>query len=48
MKDKKVKNPKEFPCYNCVNKKPGHPDFCEFAWDEYNRGQSIWDCLGSK
>ena len=45
---KEIKKPEEFPCHNCVNKEPGHPDFCEYAWDEYNRGQSIWDFLGAK
>ncbi len=45
MKDKERK---EFPCDTCANKELGHPDFCEFAWDEYNRGQSIWDCMGAK
>jgi len=37
-----------FPCYNCTAKEPGHEDFCEFAWDEYNYGKTIWGCLGAK
>jgi hypothetical protein len=41
-------NPEEFPCYNCEAKEPGYPDYCIYAWDEYNRNESIWDCLGAK
>jgi len=37
-----------FPCKNCANKDEGHEDYCEFAWDDYNYGKTIWDCLGSK
>ena len=48
MQQIKVSKPEEFPCYNCANKDPQHEDYCEFAWDEYNRGESIWDCLGAK
>jgi len=44
----KVEKPEEFPCNNCVNKDPKHPDYCPYAWAEYNRNQSIWDCLGAK
>lgn len=43
-----MKTEEEFPCVNCANVDPQHPDHCEYAWDEYNRGQSIWDCLGAK
>ncbi len=39
---------KEFPCYNCTAKDKDHPDYCEYAWAEYNRGQSRLDCLGAK
>jgi hypothetical protein len=48
MKQIKIRKPHEFPCNNCENKELGHEDFCEFAWDEYNRNMSIWDCLGAK
>ncbi len=39
---------KEFPCYNCTAKDPKHEDHCEFAWDDYNYGKTVWDCLGAK
>lgn len=43
-----VENANEFPCYLCANKEKDHPDHCEFAWDEYNRHTTKWDCLGAK
>ncbi len=48
LKDELEKERKDFPCTNCANVDPKHPDHCEFAFVEYNRGQSIWDCLGAK
>ena len=44
----KAMKAEEFPCNNCTAKDPDNEDYCEFAWDEYNRGMTIWDCLGAK